>query len=143
MWEVRERKSAEVLNAATLDQLPFQATVSVNYSVSKSAVFDMFVEYGSPGQFEERILDRILRDASKTALSKFPADKLIANREVAVNQIYEIIDQKFSQARLENFDTFPVNVSSVQIENIDLPQEYLKAVQEEQRAKKNAEAEKT
>ena len=142
LWEIRERKNAEVLQAATLDQLPFQATVSINWSIQKSAVFRMFQEYGSLEQFEERVLDRIMRDAAKTALSKFAADELIANREIASNRIYEIIQEKFDAAKLEGFEAFPVLVSSVQIENISLPQRYLDAVQEEQEAKKKAETER-
>ena len=132
--EVRQRKNTEQLAAATENQLPVTAEVSVNWTVDKSSAMDLFVEYGGLDQFENRILDPKLRSAAKAAISRFPADQLIRNRQAAVSAIMDGMT-----AALE---AFPVTVNSPQIENLELPETYLEAVQQKERAREDAEREK-
>ena len=49
----------------------------------------MFIQYGGLEQFESRILDPKLRSAAKAAISQFPADQLIRNRQAAVSAIMD------------------------------------------------------
>ena len=131
--EVRQRKNEEALAAATANQLPIQATVSINWTVDTNAAMDLFIRYGGLNQFEQRILDPKLRSAAKGALSMFPADQLIRNRQAAVAEI---------QSRMvEALAEFPITVNSPQIENIDLPPTYKEAVLEKERAREDAERE--
>ncbi|MYJ52605.1 MAG: prohibitin family protein, partial [Gammaproteobacteria bacterium] len=44
--EVRQRKNSEDLAAATANQLPVTATVSINWTVDKSSAMDLFIRYG-------------------------------------------------------------------------------------------------
>lgn len=81
-----------------------------------------------------RIDDTNLRSAAKAAISKFPADQLIRNRQAAVNAIMDGMT-----AALE---AFPVTVDSPQIENLSLPPTHLETVQEKERAPENSEREK-
>ena len=132
--EVRQRKNTETLAAATENQLPVTADVSINWTVHRPSAMNLFIQYGGLEQFESRILDPKLRSAAKAAISKFAADQLIRNRQTAVNAIMEGMS-----AALEEF---PVTVNSPQIENLALPPTYLEAVQEKERARENAEREK-
>lgn len=132
--EVRQRKTTENLFAATSNQLPVDATVSVNWTVDRSSAMDLFIQYGGLHQFESRILDPKLRSSAKAAISRFSASELIRNRQAAVNEIMEDM--------ADALETFPVTVNSPQIENIGFPEPYLDAVQEKERARENAEREK-
>lgn len=60
-FEVRERKNVEKMAAATENQLPATAIVSMNWTVNKTAAMEMFIQYGGIEQFEERVLDPRLR----------------------------------------------------------------------------------
>lgn len=131
--EVRTRKNVEKLAAATSEQMPVTAEVSVNWTVDRTQALALFKKYGGLAQFEQRILDPRLRSASKTALSKYKAEQLIKERNVAINDI---------ASRLTNqMEGFAVSLDSVQIENIQLPPAYLKSIEEKQNAKNLADAE--
>ncbi len=85
--EVRQRTNIEFLSAATQDQLPITATVSVNWTVNRESAMALFIAYSGLDQFEARILDPKQRSAAKAALSMFPADRMIRNRQKAVAAI--------------------------------------------------------
>ncbi|MYB34118.1 MAG: prohibitin family protein [Gammaproteobacteria bacterium] len=132
--EVRQRKNSEELSAATANQLPVTATVSINWTVDKSSAMDLFIRYGGLDQFENRILDPKLRSSAKAAISRFSASEIIRNRQSAVGEIMKEMTN--------SLEGFPLTVNSPQIENIGLPDTYLEAVQEKERARENAEREK-
>ena len=132
--EVRQRKNEETLAAATFDQLPINVAVSINWTVNKTDALELFIEYGGLNQFENRILDPKLRSASKAALAKYPAPELIRNRNIAVNAIFEEMQ--------ESLKLFPVTVNSPQIENIEFPQTYRDAVTAKEQAKQEVERER-
>lgn len=132
--EVRTRKNVETLPAATSEQMAANATVSVNWTVNKVSALDLFIAYGSLEQFEQRILDPRLRSASKTAISRYTAEDLIRNRGKAIGDIEAVLAETMSE--------FPVKLDSVQIENIQLPQQYMASIQEKQTEKNKADAEK-
>lgn len=132
--EVRQRKNVEDLAAATNNQLPVTATVSINWTVDRDSAMDLFIQYGGLRQFETRILDPKLRSAAKAAISKFPADVLIRNRQAAVSAIMENM--------VESLAGFQVVVNSPQIENIVFPETYMTAVLQKEQAREAAEREK-
>ncbi|WP_333846844.1 prohibitin family protein [Phaeobacter italicus] len=128
--EIRERKTVEDLAAATKNQLPVTATVSVNWTASADAVMDIYKKYGSLGQFQERILDPKLREAAKAAIGKFNADELIRDRQAATAEVLAILTDLMAG--------YPVSVNSPQIENVALPEVYMKSVLEKEQARENA-----
>ena len=132
--EVRQRKNVEKLAAATENQLKITAEVSINWTVNRESAMQLFIDYGGLTQFEARILDPKLRSAAKAALSRFPADELIRNRQAAVSVIMENM--------VEALAGFPVTVNSPQIENITFPETYMQAVLAKEQARENAEREK-
>ena len=132
--EVRQRKNVEELAAATQNQLPITAKVSINWTANQESAMALFIKYGGLKQFEDRILDPKLRSAAKAALSKFRADQLIRNRQAAVTAIMENM--------VGQLEGFPVTINSPQIENIVLPPVYAQAVLQKEQARENAEREK-
>ena len=131
--EVRTRKNVEKLNAATDEQMPVTATVSVNWTVDTVEALSLYKRYGGLEQFESRILDPRLRSASKTAISKYTAEALIKDRQVAIADIAARLTEAMSR--------FPVSLDSVQIEDINLPKIYLDSIEAKQTAKNLADAE--
>lgn len=128
--EVRERKNGEELSAATKNQLPITALVTINWTVNTEAGLDLFKRYGSLDQFESRILDPKLRQAAKAALSEFNADELIRNRNAAIERIQSNV--------VTAMEGYPVTVNSPQIEDIRLPEQYMEAVLNKERAREAA-----
>jgi len=131
--EVRARKNVEKLSAATAEQMPVTTEVSVNWTVEVTQALDLYKRYGGLQQFENRILDPRLRSASKTAISKYTAEALIKDRQVAIADIATRLTKAM--------EGFPVTLDSVQIENIALPPAYLKSIEAKQTAKNLADAE--
>jgi len=129
-FDVRQRRNIENMSAATENQLPITAEVSINWTIHKGAAFDIFVNYGGLQQFETRILDPKFRQATKAALSRYRADQLIRERDLAAADI--------QAAMADLMESFPVEVNSPQIENIVLPEQYLTAVMSKEQARENA-----
>lgn len=129
--DIRPRKSEEELAASTSEQMPASAKVSFNWAVSADQAMNTYKRYGGLQQFEERILDPMLRSTAKGAISSFTAEEIIQNRVGVISQIQE--------GMRERIDRFPgITVDSVQLENIDFPPQYLESIQEKQRAKNEA-----
>ncbi|ADN77381.1 SPFH domain, Band 7 family protein [Ferrimonas balearica DSM 9799] len=131
--EIRTRKNQERLKAATHEQMPVEAEVSVNWTVNRTQAFDLFKLYGGLDQFENRILDPRLRSAAKEALAKYKAEQIIQTR----GQVIADIETEL----LETMREFPVKLDSVQIENLILPAKYLQSIEIKQTEKNLAAAE--
>ncbi|GAA5191869.1 SPFH domain-containing protein [Ferrimonas gelatinilytica] len=131
--EIRTRKNLERLKAATHEQMPVDAEVSVNWTVIRSEAFELYKNYGGLDQFESRILDPRLRSAAKEALAKYKAEQIIQTR----GQVIADIEAEL----LATMSEFPVKLDSVQIENLVLPAKYLQSIETKQTEKNLAAAE--
>lgn len=131
--EIRTKKNVETMPVATKEQMRADATISVNWTVKKEAVLDLYKQYGSLEQFEERVLDPRLREVSKQSISKFTAEENINTREL----VTETIKSEF----MEKVSGLPVTIDSIQYENIELPQIYLTSINAKQTAKNERDAE--
>ena len=67
-------------------------------------------------------------------MSRFPANKLIQERQTVVAEIMETMTAELAD--------FPITVNSPQLENIELPQRYVEAVEAKETAREDAEREK-
>lgn len=132
--EVRTRKNVECLPAATHEQMPVTAEVSINWTVIRDQAFDLFKSYGGLDQFEARILDPRLRSAAKDAIARYRAEEIIQNRGQVIARIEELL--------FDEMKGYPVKLDSAQIENIELPAKYLQSIETKQTEKNLADAEK-
>ena len=131
--EIRTRKNVEKLAAATHEQMPVTADVSINWTVVRDEAFDLYKRYGGLTQFENRILDPKLRSAAKEAISRFKAEEIIQNR----GQVIGLIEERL----ISGMETYPVRVDSAQLENLVLPQKYMQSIETKQTEKNLAAAE--
>lgn len=128
--EVRERRLPINDVASTKNQLPIKTIVSVNWGVSREAARELYVNFGSLGNFEEKILGPKLRQASKEGLARFNADELIRDRGLATTAILEVLQ--------DDMRSYPVSITSLQLEDIDPPQAYKEAIEQKERAREDA-----
>jgi len=131
--ETRTKKNVETMPVATKEQMRAQATVSVNWTVKKEAVLDLFKKYGSLAQFEARMLDPKLRDIAKRSISSFTAEDNINKRET----VKSMMESELAEATV----ALPITIDTVQYENINLPDNYLKSIDAKQTAKNERDAE--
>ncbi|MEM7193337.1 MAG: prohibitin family protein [Pseudomonadota bacterium] len=131
--EIRTRKNVEKLAAATHEQMPVTADVSINWTVIRDQAFDLYKRYGGLSQFENRILDPKLRSAAKEAISRFKAEEIIQNR----GQVIGLIEEGLVKA----MEFYPVRVDSAQLENLVLPKKYMQSIETKQTEKNLAAAE--
>ena len=132
--EVRTRKNVETMPVATKEQMRATAIVSVNWTVNKTSVLELFKKYGSLDQFESRILDPKLREASKGGIAKFTAEQNINTRSAVTSVINELFTEEVSQ--------YPITINGMQYEDIQLPPKYTKSIDAKQTAKNERDAEK-
>lgn len=129
-FDVRERRLAADMSAATDNQLPIQATITMSWRLDPTRVLEVFKEYGSPENFEANILRPRLLQASKAGLSKFQASDLIRDRATAANTIMANLQKALEQ--------YPAILASLQIEQVVLPPRYLEAVMDKEREREAA-----
>jgi regulator of protease activity HflC (stomatin/prohibitin superfamily) len=131
--EIRTRKNVETLKASTFEQMPVDAQVSINWTVTKSEALDLYKKYGGLDQFENRILDPRLRSAAKDAIAKYKTEKIIQNRGLVISEIESTVQ--------DTMKTFPVKLDSVQLEDFEPPPAYTQSIEVKQREKNFADAE--
>ncbi|MDB2578949.1 prohibitin family protein [Tateyamaria sp.] len=128
--DVRERQSKDEMRAGTTNQLPITAVITTNWSMDPDRVLEIYRKYGSPEQFDARIMDGRLRDAAKAGLGKFQVSELINDRSAASAEI-------LGRVR-EALEAYPVMITSIQIEDVVAPPTYTEAVLEKEREREAA-----
>lgn len=131
--EIRTRKNSEKMSAATSEQMPVTVVASMNWTVKKSDVLNLFKDYGSLEQFESRVIDPKFRSVVKESVAKYKAEETIGKRDQVTNRVRD----EFIASAIK----LPIDVSAINIENISLPAAYLKSIETKQTEKNLADAE--
>lgn len=126
-FDVRERALSGSLSAATSNQLVTTMDFSVNWRPDPDQILAIFVDYGGPSEFAANTIRPRLQQSLKATIGQFTGAQLTREREAVAGQMLE-------NARAV-LDGYPAILSSVQIENFELPPRYMEAVlqKEEQR----------
>jgi regulator of protease activity HflC (stomatin/prohibitin superfamily) len=131
--EVRERAFTIKLEAASQDPLEMPITVTVNWLVKRSHVQELYVQFGSLAQFEQRIIQPRLNDAVKGVTSAYTVNDLLRKRTE-----YRDRSQKAFADRMPD----DVQITGFSVVNIAFPPEYTKAIRDKQVAREQAETER-
>lgn len=131
--ETRTRKNYETMDAATSEQMPVKVAVSMNWSANPATILQLYKDYGSLEQFEERIIDPKFRAITKESIAKFTAEDTIGKRDS--------VESRLRDAIAHSFASLPISTSSMNIENIALPTNYLQSIETKQTQKNLADAE--
>ena len=131
--EIRTRKNMEEMSAATAEQMPVSATVSMNWSANQETLLELYKAYGSLEQFEFRVIDPKFRAITKESIAKFTAEETINKRDQ--------VEQRLRDYLTTATQDLPIKISSLNIENIELPKNYLQSIEVKQTEKNLADAE--
>lgn len=116
----------------TKDVQSMELTLMVTFNVIKEKVIDLHVKTGKA--YPSILIEPSVLGAAKDALGKMEADQIVANREKAT--------QAIQAALRERLEPYGINVSLVNIANIDYSDAFEKAVEAKQVAMQEAIKEK-
>jgi regulator of protease activity HflC (stomatin/prohibitin superfamily) len=131
--EVRERAFTKELAAASQDPLELPITVTVNWLVKRNNVKDLYIQFGSLAQFEQRIILPRLNDVVKGVASNYTVNDLLRKRTE-----YRDRSQQAFAARMPD----DIQITGFSVVNIGFPPEYTKAIRDKQVAREQAETER-
>lgn len=126
--DCKTRKATVKTNAYTKDVQQSTVQVAVNYNLNPAFAHVMFKEVGQ--DYEQKILYPKIISMIKDTFGGWEADKLIANRETAIQSIFE----KLQAVMVPDH----IDVTGVALENIDFSDQYERAIEEKQIATQNA-----
>lgn len=109
------------LAAATKEQMPVTAIVSMNWLVKKESVLHLYKDYGSLEQFESRVIIPRFTALAKESISKYTAEEAINKRD--------LVSATLKTTLVDSMKDLPVDISIVNIEDIALPEVYKKSIE--------------
>ena len=133
-FDIRERVVNLTLVGTTSNQLSTNLAISVNWRPDPNSILQIFSQYGGPEEFAANVLIPRLSQGSKATVGKFSSVQLTQERNVVAEAILD--------NALQILSSYPVILSSVQLEDFSLPPRYWEAVisREEQRERTEKEA---
>lgn len=131
--EVRERAFTTELAAASQDPLEIPITVTVNWLVKRNNVKELYIQFGSLSQFEQRIIQPRLNDVVKGIASNYTVNDLLRKR----TEYRDRSQQAFADRMPDD-----IQITGFSVVNIGFPPEYTKAIRDKQVAREQAETER-
>ena len=130
--ELRERAYSKTYKSASRDPMELNVTVALNWAVNKEHVIQMYNQFGSLDQFEQRIIAPRLPDAVKAVVSRFAVNELLTKRN-------ELRDQ----ARAAALAVIPQQIMTITgfaVTNVEFPKAYTQQIAAVQVAREAANA---
>jgi len=130
--ELRERAYSKTYESASCDPMELNVTVALNWAVNKEHVIQMYNQFGSLDQFEQRIIAPRLPDAVKAVVSRFAVNELLTKRN-------ELRDQ----ARAAALAVIPQQIMTITgfaVTNVEFPKAYTQQIAAVQVAREAANA---
>lgn len=130
--ELRERAYSKTYESASRDPMELNVTVALNWAVNKEHVIQMYNQFGSLDQFEQRIIAPRLPDAVKAVVSRFAVNELLTKRN-------ELRDQ----ARAAALAVIPQQIMTITgfaVTNVEFPKAYTQQIAAVQVAREAANA---
>ncbi len=131
-FELRERAYSKTYESASRDPMELNVTVALNWAVNKEHVIQMYNQFGSLDQFEQRIIAPRLPDAVKAVVSRFAVNELLTKRN-------ELRDQ----ARAAALAVIPQQIMTITgfaVTNVEFPKAYTQQIAAVQVAREAANA---
>lgn len=112
-------------------QMPSVAKVSGNWAMPVEKIVNVYKEFGSLEQYEDRILEPNFLKITKSVIAKYSIEDLVSQREKITVEIDLLLREALPD----------VNLSNVNIEDIAFPDNIKKDIEAKQQAKLRKEAE--
>jgi regulator of protease activity HflC (stomatin/prohibitin superfamily) len=123
-----QRVTFENLEAASADTQDVFVTVTINYSVSESAVQDLFRDFGS--NWYDVLVPSRVRNHAKAVLAQYETIDIIPQRDAIRTAIMDPL--------VSDLDRYSITVSDLLLDNISFSQEYMDAIEQRQVATEQA-----
>jgi len=121
-YDVKTQRQEFKVASASKDLQAVHATIVVNFRPDYSKVNDIHTNIGSDYQW--KVIDPAVQEASKAAISKLPVEMVIAERENLRASIEERLAAKLTP--------YNIIIENVNITNIDFSPEFNRVVEEKQ-----------
>ena len=122
------------LYSASKDLQDVKIAVVLNYRLDPLSVKTIYQQYGTVGQYEERIIRPEVRDTVKAVASQFTAEELVTKRPEFTDMVVKVINERLA-------DKF-VTAERVNITNFEFSKSFTEAIEAKVTAVQNAEAAK-
>lgn len=122
--EVRERAAHLELTGSSSDPMLIPVKATINWVANKNSIKELYSEYGSLEQFEQRVLLPAFNDAIKAATSDYSVNELLRDRVKFGESAANYVKMK-TPSRV-------MTVTSVFIVDVDFPDSYEKQVLDKQ-----------
>ena len=126
-FDVNQQNVKDTYSTATIDMQSVDQIITTQYTVDPSAVKELYLKF--LGNHRDSIIVPVLSQSIKEVASKYTIEELIAKRSELGEEM-----SKSAKARLAEYG---IKVVSVQIVNLELPDEYKKAVEAKKVAEQN------
>lgn len=121
-------KSEADTSASSKDLQPVSTHVAVNYSVNKEAVYHLMNNIG--GAYDSIIIAPAIQEIVKEVTAKYPAEDLIAKRDVVANEVSDLLTK-----RLAKYDLI---VNDINIVNFKFSDAFNQSIEAKQVAQQQA-----
>ena len=108
--------------ASSKDLQPVSTHVAVNYSVNKAAAFNLMNNVG--GAYDDVIINPAVQEIVKEVTAKYPAEDLIAKRDVVAGEISDLLTK-----RLAKYDLIVNDINIVNFKFSDVFNQSIEAKQ--------------
>lgn len=116
----QQNKSYAKLQAYSRDQQVATMNLSVSFSVPPAKVTDLYSQFGNIDNFVSRVIDRQVPQAMENVFGQFNAISAVQDRVKLVADLNTAVKQSLR--------AYPVDIESVQLENVSFSDDYDAAI---------------
>ncbi len=121
-----QSKTYPKLQAYSRDQQPADMVISVSYVIPPGKVAELYSQFGNIDNMVSRVLDRQVPQAVENVFGQFNAITAVQDRQKLVTNLNIAVKQSVLN--------YPVQIESVQIENLSFSTAYEKSIEERMQA---------
>ncbi|GIP20001.1 prohibitin family protein [Paenibacillus sp. J22TS3] len=125
---VQVSKAETDTTASSKDLQPVSTHVAVNYSVNKESVYNLMNNIG--GNFDQVIINPAIQEIVKEVTARYPAEDLIAKRDVVAGEISEHLTKRMGK--------YDLVVNEINIVNFKFSEAFNQSIEAKQVAQQQA-----
>lgn len=125
--DVTQQQVTSEYSTATKDNQSISQEITAQVSVNPESVEDLYQKF--LGNHMEAIVDPILSDGFKSATAKFSLEDCITARDQLSAEMLSAVKERLAE--------YGINVVSVEVKNVNLPEEYKAAVERQKVAERD------
>ncbi|WP_433946528.1 prohibitin family protein [Paenibacillus sp. SN-8-1] len=125
---VQVSKAETDTTASSKDLQPVSTHVAVNFSVNKDSVYNLMNNIG--GNFDQVIINPAIQEIVKEVTARYPAEDLIAKRDVVAGEISEHLTKRLSK--------YDLVVNDINIVNFKFSEAFNQSIEAKQVAQQQA-----